>query len=398
MAKSDKDKSKKDLENLNSDLRAGRIHRVYLFHGEETYLVRRYLDLVAARVLAKGAETFDRVMFDGGGSPSRVDLRRLAAEVATPPFLSPRKLVVVKNSGLFAPDRKAVDEMADEPASPSGDAGPDAPAPSPVPSARSLPPEGRDRGEALAEIIARVPDSACLVFLEKKIDRRMKKPVEAVEKAGVAVEFLFQAPGDLSTWIARELREAGATIEPAACDSLIARCGASMQEILHEVEKLKLYCTGSETRSVSLALVEEVCIPDLGGSVFDMTDAIGQGDAGRALSILDTLVSRKEPVQLLLYMLSRHVRNLIRAKEAGDRDRIVADLKVPPFVAGKLLQQARGLSMERLEELHGQCFEADCASKSGRMGDRPALETVLASGGGRRGIASPVPRAPDGTD
>lgn len=390
MAKPDKDKAKKELETLNSDLRSGRIHRVYLFHGEESYLVRRYLDLVAARVLSKGAETFDRVVFDGGGSPARIDLRRLAAEVATPPFLSPRKLIVVQNSGLFAPDRKSSDESPPDSATPPGEAGPDEsapPAPPAAPVSRSASTDAKDRGEALAEIVARVPDSACLVFLEKKVDRRMKKPIEAVEKAGLAVEFLYQSPGDLATWIARELREAGASIEASACDSLIARCGASMQEILHEVEKLRLYCAGSGTRSVSLALVEEVCVPDLGGSVFDMTDAIGQGDAGRALSILDALVSRKEPVQLLLYMLSRHVRNLIRAKEAGDRDRIVADLKVPPFVAGKLLQQARGIPMERLEELHGQCFEADAASKSGRMPDRLALETILASGGAVRRAA-----------
>jgi DNA polymerase-3 subunit delta len=358
------------LDLIRADLKDGPLGRVYLFYGEEEYLILVYSAAIARKVLAPGAEGLDRTVVDGEGKPSKVDLRRLSSEVGTPPFLSSRKLVLVRNSGLFASDRKGGGK--EEPTPDESEEEDDEETSSGKETAK-------DRTEALVRLIDQVPDSACLVFLEKKVDRRMKKPLEAIERCGRIVEFALQEPGSLRTFVTRELSTSGIAMEAEAVDSLLLRSGNAMQTIVSEVEKLRLYCTGSGTTRVTMALVEEICVPDLTGKVFDMTDALGQGRPGDALSILDTLVSRKEPVQLLLFMLSRHVRQLIRAKETPDRDRLPSVLGVPPFIAGRYADQARNFSMEALEELHTRCFEADASSKTGKMPDRMALEAVLAS-------------------
>lgn len=358
------------LDSIRFDLKEGTLGRVYLFFGEEEYLMRVYSAAIAKKILAPGAEGLDRIVVDGDGKPSKVDLRRLAAEVGTPPFLSTRKFVLVRNSGLFSMDKKGsgkeetpIDETDDDEDDEST-AGKDT---------------AKERSETLVRLIEQVPDSACLVFMEKKIDRRVKKPLEAIERCGRVVEFSLQDLGSLRTFVARELSTAGIAIDTEAVDSLLVRCGNAMQTVVSKVEKLRLYCAGNGTVRVTSALVEEISIPDLAGKVFDMTDALGQGRPGDALSILDTLVARKEPVQLLLFMLARHVRLLIRTKETPDRDRLPSVLGVPPFIAGRYADQAKNFSLETLEDLHTRCFEADSASKSGRIPDRMALEAVLAT-------------------
>jgi DNA polymerase III delta subunit len=71
-----------------------------------------------------------------------------------------------------------------------------------------------------------------------------------------------------------------------------------------------------------------------------MTDAISRGQTARALELCDLLISQKEPVQLIAFMLARHFRQLICAHDLGRADALIRDLKVMPFVASRLLQQA----------------------------------------------------------
>jgi len=63
------------------------------------------------------------------------------------------------------------------------------------------------------------------------------------------------------------------------------------------------------------------------------------------------LLGQKEPVQLISFMLARHFRQLICAKDLGRSDALVRELKVMPFVANRLLQQAKQLSIERMEQI-----------------------------------------------
>ena len=96
-------------------------------------------------------------------------------------------------------------------------------------------------------------------------------------------------------------------------------------------------------------------------------------------TLLDTLIAQKQPVQLITFMLARHFRQLIVAKSAGSPDRVVTKLKVMPFVASRLVNQARKISADALEAQYQACFETDLAVKTGKITDRLALEMLLVS-------------------
>ena len=151
-----------------------------------------------------------------------------------------------------------------------------------------------------------------------------------------------------------------------------------MRLIDNEVKKLILSSLGRDSKEISIDDINAICIPDIRGSVFQMTDAIGARDVNRALTVLDTLIALKEPIPRIRFMLARHVRQLICAKEQANQESIIASLKVVPFVARNLLSQARSLRMDELLSLYESCATSDYHVKTGKMEDRLSMELLLA--------------------
>lgn len=373
MAKATKGRAQVGYNELKAEVRAGHWRQLYVLFGEETFLIDKLVEALGERLVAPGSQALDRVILHGSGRSGRLDLEKVRAEVMTPPFLSPCKLVIVRQSGWFltagsnrirgsGQDSDQDRDDGDEGSSGSGEA---------------ADPSGKDRQAALVSLIDQLTDSACLVFVEQKVDRRLKALVQAIERKGILAEFAREQPRTLQRWIDAECRRRGLSAEPVAAESLIDRCDGSMQVIWQELVKLFLYCSATGVTQITRALIDELSLPDLHGTIFDMTDALSEGKAGRALELADILISQKQPVQLIQFMLARHLRQLICAAELEQPGPIASALKVQPFVAGRLARQARNLSPERLEQLYAACFAMDVKVKSGQITDRLALETLL---------------------
>ncbi len=347
MAKSENSRKMPDYNQIRGQIRDGKISSLYVFYGEEDFLIRKLVTGLTEALIDPGSESLDRVLIDQAGAS---DLGRVSAEVMTPPFLSKRKLVIVKKPGYLT--RSGV---GDDGAKTKSDT----------------------QQDDLVKLIEKIPDSACLVICEEKVDRRMKKLVKLVEERGVLAEIGRQQPRTLQQWILAEGRRRGAEIEPAAADSLVDRCDMSMQVIWLELQKLFLYLDYTQTKTVDPALIAEISLPDLRGNIFNLTDALSDGQTDKALQLVDTLIGQKQPVQLISFMLTRHIRQLICAAELGRPDQITKTLKVMPFVGQRLAKQARRFNLGVLERLYQRCFESDMLVKTGQLGDRMALELLL---------------------
>ena len=235
--------------------------------------------------------------------------------------------------------------------------------------------------EAWKARIASIPEYSCVVFLEDKVDKRKKSLIDAVSQNGEVFEFMIQSEEDLSNWIRKQLSSANISISPDCVSSLISRVDSSMRMLRNEVLKIMLYCENKGVTKVDMPLLDKLSIPDVHASVFKMTDAIGMKDAGSALLILNDLILLKEPVPKIRLMLARHFRQLICAKELGDANAVINELKVRPFVARNLITQARGFTIEQLERIYGLCFDSDQWVKTGRMEDRTSLDVLLSAAG-----------------
>ena len=365
MEKSGKTKGAPGYKELKAELREGRFHSLYVLYGEEDFLIGKLVESLEEMLIEPGSAALDKVVFNVGGQPAKLNPDLLEAELMTPPFLSRRKLVIVKNSGWLSPSgaRQKTEESDDERSDDEETA---------VPASSA-----KNRQEILAGLIRRLPDSVCLIMIENKVDKRLKQLVGLISQKGVLAEINHEQPRILQQWVTAECKRRKILIEPAAAESLIDRCELSMQVIWQELGKLFLYCDHAGCQTVNIDLISEISLPDLRGNIFSLTDALSDGQTERALILVDTLISQRQPIQLIQFMLARHLRQLICAAELGSQDRIVAQLKVMPFVAGRLARQAKRLSIPVLESLYAACFETDLLVKTGLIGDRLALETLL---------------------
>ena len=83
----------------------------------------------------------------------------------------------------------------------------------------------------------------------------------------------------------------------------------------------------------------------------------------------------------ILFLIARQFNQLFLTKElldsGADRAAIASKLKVPPFVAGKLMPQARSFTRQQIAGCVEACVEAEEAVKTGRLGDRMAVELMI---------------------
>jgi DNA polymerase III subunit delta len=205
---------------------------------------------------------------------------------------------------------------------------------------------------------------ADLVMLGAKLGAR-EKLLAAVKKAG-EVHDLKQPTGKaLARWSIGYAKKQGLELPEDVAEELVARCSDDKAKVSREAEKLALYAEGAAT----MEDVEALCPPDLQSNIFQFVDALGAGYRGRALHLLEALLGTGEPPLRILYMIRRQFRLLARARsllEAGaPRPEVASTLKVPPFVARKLEEQARGMEEEDLENALALVLDLERGLKGG---------------------------------
>lgn len=337
-----------DYSALSKEISSGIIRPVYLLSGEEDWLIRQITQSLIKAVIVPGSADLDLVQIDVAHQPQNLDTGKVEQEIRTLPFLSPRKIIILKNTDLFISAKGAVKAQID------------------------------DNRVQIKELLEAFPKDVVLVFQETKFNLSQKSLLSALEKAGgVRAEIGLQDSGTLLTWVKSGCAGQGIQIETKAATSLIERCDGQMRAIRGELDKLFLYLGWSGEKSINLDLVELVCRPDNRSSIFDLTDAISAGDAEKALRVLDTLLIRKEPVQLILFMLYRHIRQLLAAATEPDSQKLISKMNLRPFIARKLRMQAQRFKTHRLAEIYELMFQTDMRIKQGQINDLMGLELLL---------------------
>lgn len=319
------------MQTLNQDIKTGEFKRFYLLFGEEEFLKQSYKKRL--REAIAGDDTMNYNYFEGKG----LDVRELISLANTMPFFSEKRLILVEDSGFF---KAASDELA----------------------------------EAMADI----PDTTCMVFVESVVDKR-NRLYKKVKELGYAAELKKQDASQLARWAAGILARNGRKITAATMELFLEKTGDDMETISSELEKLISYTMGREV--VTAEDVEAVTTVQVTNKIFEMVNAIVKGKTGTAMDLYEDLLTLKEPPMRILFLIARQFNQLFLAKElvdsGADRSAIASKLKVPPFVAGKLMPQARSFTREQIAGCVEACVEAEEAVKTGRLGDRMAVELMI---------------------
>ena len=152
-----------------------------------------------------------------------------------------------------------------------------------------------------------------------------------------------------------------------------------MENIRMELEKLISYTMGSD--QVTAEDVDAVTTIQTTNKIFEMVGAISSRKTRLAMELYEDLLTLREPPMRILFLIARQFNQLLLVKEmaaaGADRGTMASRLKVPPFVAGKLASQAAAFSREQILEYVKQCVEMEEAVKTGRLGDRLAVELLI---------------------
>ena len=319
------------LSELSKELEAQHFRPAYLLAGGEALLRDDALALLRSAIIGDQATDFNLERLDASSSPAA-----LCDALRSLPIMADRRLVILR-----------------EPGSRRGGA--------------------RKLLEVLSEEVKlmrdREPIQCVLVVSASQVDRR-EAWVKAFAKPAAVVD--CEAPRktrELVGFVEAEARRQELVLEHGVAALLVERIGAQLLLLRQEITKAALLAGAGEPlrREHVLAATSDLAEE----SIWELTDAIGEGKRSAALRRLAGLLRDGEPAPLILGALANHFRKLLRSA-SGEA------LSGPPFVVKKISSQAQRFSPARLRRCLEAIHEADLVLKGkGSLSPEHALEHLV---------------------
>lgn len=318
---------------LKKSISANNLKRVYLFCGEETYLIELYLKRLTDAIPDGGLPDFNTMVVED----AKTSVAEISDFVETYPMMSDKKKLVVRNTGIM---KTAAEEVK----------------------------------KFWCELLADIPEYLTVIFAEKDVDKR-SSVYKAVNKTGDVAEFKYLSVTDTVTWIERQVLSAKKKITKDNAEYLAEMCGEGLERLKNETDKLSDFCEEEITRSDIDRLVSK----SLNIRIFEMTDAIMLKNADKALSILYDMKTVKESAYNILFTIFQTFDKMLCAslllKDGESADGIARRLNVPPFIARKYMKKSFGDDF--LIDAVCAAAEIDLAVKNGETDDWTALERYV---------------------
>jgi DNA polymerase-3 subunit delta len=234
--------------------------------------------------------------------------------------------------------------------------------------------------EALMEYIRKPSPSTCLVLHGQTIGP-WKKHRKEIEKVGKVTEYTRLKGRALVSWMKNRMSEKGKTLSEEAVDYLVEVVGDHLYDLDNALEKV--FLSVGEKQRIELSDVEEITSDVKISTVFDLTDAIGHRNLEKTLGILGKAMesgsisfkkeeepSKKDPVPILLSMMSKQYWSMLVIKQMSSSHRDVGDiakeLGTSPWIIKKLIDQGKNFSEASLMEGVQKCHQTDLAVKRSR--------------------------------
>ena len=320
------------MKMLAEDIKNGSFKSSYLLYGEEAYLRNQYKNKLK-NALVNPDDTMNFSRFEG----KSIDPAEIISLADTLPFFAERRLILIEDSGFF-----------------------------------------KNKCDELADYLPSLPETTCLLFAEAEVDKR-NRLYKAVQKYGRVTEFQSQDERTLMRWILGTLKKENKKITEDTLRHFLERTGSGMENIHMELEKLLSYTEGRDV--ITSEDVEEICTMQTTGQIFEMIRAIAEKKQRLALDLYYDLLALKEPPMRILFLIARQFNQLLLVKSLAakgmDRSSIASKAQVAPFIAGRLMTQARSFTLEQLKNAVKDCVDAEEAVKTGRMTDILSVELLI---------------------
>ncbi len=328
------------LSQLKNDLRGKEPQRLYIFHGEETFLLHHYLEQLKKLLVEELTESFNYHRFN----QETFSLQEFADAVENLPMMAETTFVWVDEIDLFKLN------------------------------------EGER--EKMIQVLQDIPPYCTVVFSYQTVawkpDKRQKKLWEAVDKNGTIVEFAKQDQRELIPWVSRHFATRNKKISNELCAYLIEITGGTMTALGGEIAKICAY-SGADT--IVKADIDAVTEPVLDAVVFQMTDLLGQGDYGGALQKLNQLMKMQQEPIAILGAVGSHFRRIATARILLDNGKGSGELQklcgLGDYPARKTMSAAGRFSARFCAKASALVLETDYQMKTSFDDSQRLLELLI---------------------
>ncbi len=323
-----------DVLEAIDEVRKGTVRPVYVFVGDETFLIDRAVKMLRAATVGEGIAGFNEDVFHGAKG---LDGNKIVSAATTLPMMADKRFILVRHAEAMNAD-------------------------------------------AHAPLVGYFKDpnpSTCFVVTADKIPGNTK-----FGRAAKAHRFdAKRLKGhQLEKLAVTESKSRGHAIAPSAARSIVDAVGEDLAAIDDALERLSLY-VGPEGRIDQTAV--DTCITRVpSDSIWALVDAVSGRDAGRATKAANALLANREPALRIVFMLARQLRMVAKMREALAKGASDADAAraagAPPFKARELRLAAKQFSLPKLTSAFTTIAEADMLLKGSKAPDDVILlDTVL---------------------
>lgn len=327
---------------LEKELNSGKLQSMYLFYGNEKYLMETALKKIK-KIFGELVTGINFVVID------ETNAKDLIFNIEVPAFGYDKKLIFVKNSGLFKKDGRKKE---------------------PTPLQKEV-------ACYLEENISLIKDMTIVVFIEEEVDKNAV--YNAILKNGTVCHIEELKPAQLVAKLKQVCSLYKVNVEEAILQYFIENCGTNLQTLMNEIRKLIEYA--GEGGKITKEVINLLTIKQMESVIFDLTDDLGNKKIDQAIEVLDHLIYQKEPMQKILVTLYHHFKKLYLCTIAVELNRdIISALGLKAnqtFLVGKYKKQASYFKKEHLRQILREFVQIDAQSKNGLIDINIAVRSVL---------------------
>jgi len=320
------------LEELKSTFLRKAFHPIYLFWGEEDFLIDEALESLIDNAVEEATKSFNLDILYG----SEVDVRSIVAYAASFPMMAERRVVIVREFDKLS-NKDALLPYAEHPSS-----------------------------STVLVLVAGRPDFRLTFF-------------KAAKKLAAVVEFKRLYENNIPGWITERVEGLGKAITPEACQIMLSYVGRSLREIQNEIDKIFIFVDGKK-------VVEAIDVTAVVGmskqyNIFELQKAIGHRNLSRSLEVLEGMLNVGENPVGIIVMLTKYFQKLCQIHELrnteGSAQQIPALLQISPFFMKEYMDAAGEFSANQLDKCFVTILEADEELKSSAKEARLIMTLML---------------------
>lgn len=229
---------------------------------------------------------------------------------------------------------------------------------------------GWERLSELASQLAADPDLT-LIIIENKPDGRSKL-IKQAKQAGWLTD--YQLPKDAAQaahYLETEAQHLQLKLQSGVARMIVERVGLDTWAGHMALEKL-----AAVSQTITADLVDKYIAPSLEVNVFKVVDELFAGRTLAVAKLIDEMDRTSANAYQFFGLISGQISNLLMIKVLG-KAVATTELKLHPFVAGKLASVANRLSLETIQQMIRILAEADLQLKTSGQHDWTIIKLAL---------------------